>query len=69
MTMRYKNQTIMYDNNADIPAPHDTVPLEDTPPTQSIPEQDGEVTAKYSEDPNHQRDLAQFQEHFKQLQE
>ena len=50
MTMRYGNQTIMYNDTKDMPAGHNTAPLENTPPTHSIPEQDGEATAKHSND-------------------
>ena len=53
----------------DTPAPNDTSSLKNTPPTQSILEEDGEITAKFSKDPNPQRDLAEIQEHFQQLQE
>ena len=66
MTMRYDDQTIMY-NAEDTPAPHNTTPLETTPPTHSIPELDSETTAAYSEYTNPQRDLMQLQEHFQKL--
>ena len=48
-------------------SPRDTAPLENTPPTHSILEQDG--ATEYSEDPNPQGDLADLQEHLQQLQE
>ena len=70
MTMRYRHHTVICNDIEDIPTPHnDTAPLENTPPTHSILEQDGETTAEYSEDPNPQRDLAELQKHFWQLQE
>ena len=59
--------TIMYNDIKDIPASHNTAPLENTPPTHSIPEQAGEETTKYSNDSNPQFDLAELQEHFQQL--
>ena len=46
--MRYGNQTIMYDDTRDMPAPHNTAPLESKPPTHSICKQDGEATIEYS---------------------
>ena len=46
--MRYINQTIMYDDTEDMPAPHNTAPLENAPPTLSIPKHNGEASIKYS---------------------
>ena len=46
-----------------------TLPLDNTPSTHSIPELDGEVIAKYSNNPNPQCDQAELQEHVQQLQE
>ena len=69
MTMRYKNQTVMYKDTEDTPTPHDTTPLENTPPTHSTLEQDGETTTEYTKYPNSQRDLVELQEHFQQFQE
>ena len=45
--MGYGNQTIMYDDIEDTPAP-----LNNTPLNHSIPEQHGESFTKYSKDPN-----------------
>ena len=59
----------MYNVTEDMPAPHKTAPLENTPPTHSIPKQDGEAMAKYRDDSNPQCDLSELQEHFKKLQE
>ena len=59
----------MYDYTEDTPAPHNTAPLENTPPTHSLLEEDGEATSKYSKDSNPQRDLVEILEHFQQLQE
>ena len=59
----------MYNDTEDTPAPHNTDPLENTPPTNSIPKQDDEATTKYSNDLNPHCDLAELQEHFQQLQE
>ena len=67
MTMRYDNQTVMYDDAEDIPAPHNTTPVGNTPPSHSILELDNEITTKYSKDTNPQRGLLQLQEHFQQL--
>ena len=50
MTVRYNNQTIMYDDTKDTPASHNATPLDDTPPTHSILELDSKTTAEYSED-------------------
>ena len=69
MTMRYGNQTIMYDDTEDTPAPNKTASLDNTQPTHSIPKQDGEATAKYSDDSNPQCALVELQEHFQQHQE
>ena len=57
----------MYDNTENTPASLDTASLKSTPPMHSILEQDGEITAKYSKDP--QRDLAELQEYIQELQE
>ena len=65
--MRRVNQTIMYDDNEDIPASHNTIPLENTPSTHSISKWHVEATAKYNDDYNPQHYLAEFQEHFQQL--
>ena len=59
----------MYNDTKNILTPCDTAPPENTPLTHSILEQDGEKTAKYSKDPNAQRDQVELQEHFQQLQE
>ena len=61
--MRYDSQFVLYNDTEDSPASHDTAPLENTLPTHSILELDSGTTAKYSEDINPQRDLAQLQEH------
>ena len=59
----------MYNGTEETPASHNTAPLENTPPTHSIPKQDGEDTSKYSNNSNLQCDLAELQEHFQLLQE
>ena len=43
--------------------------VHNTPPNCSMPEQDSESFTKYSKDPDPGHDLAELQEHFKQLQE
>ena len=48
MVMRYESLNIMYIDTEDMPAPHDPASLEQTTPTKSIPEEEGEATAKYS---------------------
>ena len=57
----------MSDDTEDMPAPHNTASLENTPPSHSIAEQNGESTAKYSNDSNTKCDLVELQEHFQQL--
>ena len=69
MMMRCDDQTVMYGDAEEIPAPHNTTPLETTSTTHSILKLDSETTTKYSEDISPQRDLAWLQEHFQQLQE
>ena len=59
----------MYDDTEDTPAPHNAAPLENTPPTYSIPELDSETTTEYSEDTNPKRDLVSVAGTFQQLQE
>ena len=44
--MRYGNQTIMHDNTEDMPSPHNTAPLDNTPLNCSMPEQDSESSTK-----------------------
>ena len=69
MTMKYRNQAVLYDNTEGTSTGHDAATLENTPSTHSILEKDGETNTKYSEDPKSQRDQADLQEHFQQLQE
>ena len=67
--MRYGNQTIMYNDTEDMPAPQNTASLDNIPLNYSMPKQDGESSAKYSENPDPYCDLARLLEHFQQLQE
>ena len=57
----------MYDDTKDEPTPQNTAPLDNVPLNHSIPEQDGESSPKYSEDPNLHCNLAELQEHFQHL--
>ena len=69
MTVRYGGQIIIHNVTEDVPGPQDAAPLDNIPPNYSMPEQDGESSAKYSEDPNPCCDIAKLQEHFQQLKE
>ena len=69
MTMRYRNQTIMYNDTKDAPATQDTASQDNIPLNGIMPKQDGESSTKYSKDPDPYHDLAELQEHFQQLQE
>ena len=51
-TRRYEDQTGMYDSTEEMPAPHDTTPLDTAPTTHSIPDLHSETAAGYSEDTN-----------------
>ena len=43
----------MHDNTKDAPAPYNTAPLDNTPWNCSMPKQDSDSPAKYSEDLTH----------------
>ena len=57
MMMRHESQNMMYDDAKDRPAPPDPASLKQTSPMHSILEEEGEATAKCSEDPQPQKDI------------
>ena len=59
----------MYNNTENALTPQDAAPLDNTPLSNSMPEHDGESSAKCSEDSDPCHSLAKLQEHFQQLQE
>ena len=69
VTTRHGNQTFMHNDTKYVPVTQDTSALDNTPLNHSLPEQDSELSAEYSEDPDPHCDLAELHEHFQQLQE
>ena len=68
MTTRQEDQAAIYNDPKDTSTPQHHS-LDTTLSTKSIMDLDDETAAEYSEDTHPQKDLAQLQEHFQQLQE
>ena len=66
--MRHGNQTIMYDDTMDTPAPNKTTPLENTPPPSAYQKKMVKQLLNTVRTPTF-RDLVELQEHFQKLQE